>query len=76
MDIRKLHQLEQQAAALREAREQLEEILPELCRTHRLYYDCLINAGFTDEQAIHLVATHGASFGLPPQNFIQGGDQT
>ena len=71
MDIRKLHKIEQQTAALRESREELQEMLPEVARMHKVYYDCLINAGFSDEQAMHLVAIHGASFGLPP---FPGGD--
>ena len=66
MDLGKQAKLEQQAAVMRDAREELEMLFPQIAIMHYSYYTALKNAGFTSDQAIQLCIAHGATFGIPP----------
>lgn len=62
MDIKKLHELEQ---AMSEATDHLPLITGLLFE----YQRNLVEAGFTDEQALYLVAIHGTTFGVKGDDY-------
>jgi hypothetical protein len=56
MDIKSGHDVE---VALAEIKDKL----PGIALAMHMYYLALVKQGFTDEQAMHLVAEHGLTFG-------------
>jgi hypothetical protein len=46
-----------------ESMAQVESNLPAIASALYIYFKALVNQGFTEAQAIHIVGVHGTSFG-------------
>ena len=63
-DLKKQAKHEQNMATLKDAVNEMFDVIPHIAKLYMDYYKALKAQGFTNEQAITLIANHGASLGI------------
>lgn len=63
-DLKRQAKHEQNIATVKDAVKEMFDVIPHIAKLYREYYKALKAQGFTNEQAITLIAHHGTSLGI------------
>ena len=63
-DLRRQAEREQKIAELKDATEMVVEVMPQVARVQREYYDALLEQGFSEDEALLLVSKHFNPFNV------------